>query len=171
MKKHNKYALLALKAMERAAAKVAEDARKNNYKIPVWKNGCIEYEIPGLITEPGAQADRQQHSDFSSLFNIRVSECCNEHRYRRIDIRSHGSHRVAHRSRVVTLSGLNKIQISSFRLGSDHLSPEHRCHVPKSYVTSHRPIVRLNRIPAPIHRLIDRETGERFWIRESEIEA
>jgi len=65
MKKHNKYALLALKAMERAAAKVAEDARKNNYKIPVWKNGRIEYEIPGIVTEQGAQTVRQQHSDFS----------------------------------------------------------------------------------------------------------
>ena len=65
MKKHNKYALLALKAMERAAAKVAEDARKNNYKIPVWKNGRIEYEIPGIIAEQGGQTVRQQHSDFS----------------------------------------------------------------------------------------------------------
>jgi len=65
MKKHNKYALLALKAMERAAAKVAEDARKNKYKIPVWKNGRIEYEIPGIVTGQGAQAVRQQHSDFS----------------------------------------------------------------------------------------------------------
>ena len=65
MKKHNKYALLALKTMERAAAKVAEDARKNKYKIPVWKNGRIEYEIPGIVTEQGAQAVRQQHSDFS----------------------------------------------------------------------------------------------------------
>ena len=64
MKKHNKYALLALKAMERAAAKVAEDARKNNYKIPVWKNGRIEYEIPGEATEQGAQTVHQQHSDF-----------------------------------------------------------------------------------------------------------
>jgi len=50
--------------MERAAAKVAEDARKNKYKIPVWKNGRIEYEIPGIVTEQGAQTARQQHSDF-----------------------------------------------------------------------------------------------------------
>ena len=60
MKKHNKYALLGLKALERAAGKVAENARKNKYKIPVWKNGHIEYEIPGRITEQDAQADRQQ---------------------------------------------------------------------------------------------------------------
>ncbi len=45
-KTHSEYALLGLKALERAARKVAEDARKNNYKIPVWKNGRIVYEIP-----------------------------------------------------------------------------------------------------------------------------
>ena len=54
MKKHNKYALLALKAMERAAAKVAEDARRNNYKIPIWRDGRIAYEIPEMTDE---QAD------------------------------------------------------------------------------------------------------------------
>ena len=51
MKKHNEYAVLGLKALQRAAAKVAKDARTNKYKIPVWKNGRIEYEIPGLTTE------------------------------------------------------------------------------------------------------------------------
>ncbi|MBC2696173.1 MAG: hypothetical protein HF982_13050 [Desulfobacteraceae bacterium] len=54
MKKHNKYALQGLKALKRAAAKVAKNARKNKYKIPVWKNGRIEYEIPEVITEPCA---------------------------------------------------------------------------------------------------------------------
>ena len=48
MKKHNKYALLGLKALERATSKVAENARKNGYKIPVWKNGRVEYEIPEI---------------------------------------------------------------------------------------------------------------------------
>ena len=38
---------------------------KNKYKIPVWKNGRIEYEIPGITTEQGAQADRQQRGGFS----------------------------------------------------------------------------------------------------------
>jgi hypothetical protein len=65
MKQHNKYALLGLKALERAAAKVAENARKNKFKIPVWKNGHIEYEIPEIIAEPGAQADLQQHGGIS----------------------------------------------------------------------------------------------------------
>ncbi len=51
MEKYNKYSILGLKALQRAAAKVAEDAKKNNYKIPFWKNGRIEYEIPEVITE------------------------------------------------------------------------------------------------------------------------
>ena len=57
MKKHNKYALLGLKALERASAKVAENARKNNYKIPIWKNGRIEYEIPAISTEQASAPD------------------------------------------------------------------------------------------------------------------
>ena len=57
MKKHNKYALLGLKALERASAKVAENARKNNYKIPIWKNGRIEYEIPAISTEQPSAPD------------------------------------------------------------------------------------------------------------------
>ena len=56
---------MALKAMERAAAKVAEDARKNKYRIPVRKNGRIEYEITGIGIEQGSQTVRQQHRDFS----------------------------------------------------------------------------------------------------------
>lgn len=54
MKKHNKYTLLGLKALERASIKVAEDARKNEYKIPVWRNGRIEYELPRKASEQGA---------------------------------------------------------------------------------------------------------------------
>ncbi len=41
MKKYNKYSMLGLKALQRAAVKVAEDAKKYNYKIPVWQNGKI----------------------------------------------------------------------------------------------------------------------------------
>jgi hypothetical protein len=51
MKKHNQYTILGFKAIQRAAAKVAENARKNNFKIPVWINGRIEYQIPEIITE------------------------------------------------------------------------------------------------------------------------
>jgi len=53
----NKYAAIALKALQRAAAKVAEDARKNNCKIPVWRNGHIEYRVPGIATKPNALPD------------------------------------------------------------------------------------------------------------------
>ena len=57
MEKHNRYSLLGLKALRRAAAKVAENAIKNNYKIPIWKNGRIEYEIPQRITEQATKGD------------------------------------------------------------------------------------------------------------------
>lgn len=57
MEKHNRYSILGLKALRRAAVKVAENARKNNYKIPIWKNGRIEYEIPQRIIEQLAVTD------------------------------------------------------------------------------------------------------------------
>ena len=51
MKEHNSYTALGLKALGHAATKVSENAGKNNYKIPIWKNGRIEYEIPAIGTE------------------------------------------------------------------------------------------------------------------------
>jgi hypothetical protein len=54
MKKTTNYAELGLKALKRAAEKVAEDARQKNMKIPVWKNGRIEYIIPEKKQESGA---------------------------------------------------------------------------------------------------------------------
>jgi len=51
MRKHHKYTALGFKALQRAAAKVAADAKKNNYKIPFWKNNRIEYEIPEIVYE------------------------------------------------------------------------------------------------------------------------
>jgi len=65
MKKHSKYAILGLKALQRAADKVGEDARKNNYKIPVWKNGRIEFEIPTAITGQKKAADTKKPGSFS----------------------------------------------------------------------------------------------------------
>jgi len=59
MKKHNKYSILGLKALQRAANQVAKDAKKNKYKIPVWKNGKVVYEIPGIITEQAVSPDTQ----------------------------------------------------------------------------------------------------------------
>ncbi len=57
MKKHNKYAIIGLKALRRAAEKVAIDARQNNYKIPIWNNGRIEFKIPDIATEQDASPD------------------------------------------------------------------------------------------------------------------
>ena len=64
MKMHNKYGIIGLKALQRAAAKVAEDARKNNYKIPIWKNGRIEYEVPGIIHEQSGAVDHGHSGSF-----------------------------------------------------------------------------------------------------------
>ena len=57
MKEHNQYALLGLRALKRAYEKVAENAKKNNYKISVWKNGRIEYVATMITTERKAQPD------------------------------------------------------------------------------------------------------------------
>ena len=57
MKKHNKYVIIGLRALQRAAKKAADEARKGNYKIPVWNNGRIEYKIPIIINEQDASAD------------------------------------------------------------------------------------------------------------------
>ncbi len=65
MERHNKYAEIGLKALRRAALKVAEDARKNNYKIPIWRNGQIEYEIPETTTEQRNSENRTENLIFS----------------------------------------------------------------------------------------------------------
>jgi len=57
MKKHNKYSVLGLKALQRAAIKVSKNAKKNNYKIPVWENGKIVYKAPEFITEQTSTPD------------------------------------------------------------------------------------------------------------------
>ena len=51
MRESNDYAELGLKALQRAAKKVAENAKKNNYKIPIWSKGRVEYLIPEVSTE------------------------------------------------------------------------------------------------------------------------
>ena len=70
MKKHNKYAVIGLKALKRAAIKVADDARKNNYKIPIWRNGRIEHVIPEILTHrdraPHHWGDLPQHHTYGS---------------------------------------------------------------------------------------------------------
>lgn len=51
--------MLGLKALQRAAVKVAKDAKKNNYKIPVWQNGKIEFEVPEIITNHTGSPDNK----------------------------------------------------------------------------------------------------------------
>ena len=51
MKGHNIYTILGFKALQRAAIKVAENARKNNLKIPIWKDGKVEYLAQGISAE------------------------------------------------------------------------------------------------------------------------
>ena len=62
MKEHNIYTVLGLKALQRAAAKVAENARKNNYKIPIWENGKIKYLMPDASTERTSAHDASSRS-------------------------------------------------------------------------------------------------------------
>jgi len=57
MKEHNIYTELGLKALQRAATKVAENARKNNFKIPIWENGRIKYLMPDVSTEQSSTHD------------------------------------------------------------------------------------------------------------------
>jgi len=60
---HNEYAALGLKALRRAATKVAENARKNNFKIPIWGNGRIEYLKPEINTEQRDGEDETEKGD------------------------------------------------------------------------------------------------------------
>ena len=59
MKEYNIYTTLGFKALQRAAAKVAENARKNNFKIPIWENGRVEYLMPEKSTEQRDGEDEQ----------------------------------------------------------------------------------------------------------------
>lgn len=65
MKQHSRYAIMGLNALKRAAEKVAEDARKNNYKIPVWKNGRIIHETPEMTTDQKKSSDTKRMSSES----------------------------------------------------------------------------------------------------------
>jgi len=48
MDKQNNYEILVLNALKRASIKVVKDAIKNNYNIPYWIDGKVEYQIPTL---------------------------------------------------------------------------------------------------------------------------
>jgi len=40
------YVEIAMKAVKRAAHKVAEKAQQENRPLPVWRDGRIEFEVP-----------------------------------------------------------------------------------------------------------------------------
>jgi hypothetical protein len=52
------YAIMGLNALIRAARKAIESATKKNLKVPIWKDGKIEYIKPKINTEQGAPPDR-----------------------------------------------------------------------------------------------------------------
>ena len=45
------YATLGLKALNRAVQNAIAEAKRKNLKIPIWKEGKIEYINPQIITE------------------------------------------------------------------------------------------------------------------------
>ena len=51
MERHSENTLLGLNALQRAAIKISESARRNHIKLPIWKNGHIVFEIPQDDTE------------------------------------------------------------------------------------------------------------------------
>jgi hypothetical protein len=52
------YAELGLKALKRAAVRAIAEAGKRNLKVPIWKDGNIEYISPEIDSEQIAPADR-----------------------------------------------------------------------------------------------------------------
>jgi len=53
------YTIMGLIALKRASRKVLEKAYYDNLRVPIWRNGKIEYISKEINTEQVAQADRQ----------------------------------------------------------------------------------------------------------------
>ncbi len=60
MPKHSIYAEMGLRALRRAARKVAEDAIRNNYKLPIWQNGRVQYITPKLTDYQDEASDKNR---------------------------------------------------------------------------------------------------------------
>ncbi len=58
-KQNQDYATMGLKALSRAAQKAIAEAKRKNLKIPIWKDGKIEYINPEINTEQLGAVDRQ----------------------------------------------------------------------------------------------------------------
>ena len=52
------YTVMALKALKRAARKALERACQDNLRVPIWRNGKIEYINLEINTEQSAPTDR-----------------------------------------------------------------------------------------------------------------
>ncbi len=60
MGKHNRdYATMGLKALSRASQKAIAEAKRKNLRIPIWKDGKIEYINPEITTEQLGAIHRQ----------------------------------------------------------------------------------------------------------------
>lgn len=57
MSKGEYYARLGYAALCRAALEVAEKARKENRKLPIWKQGKVVYDFPTITPQQVAAAD------------------------------------------------------------------------------------------------------------------
>jgi len=56
MDKDRFYIDIALRALKKAANKVAENARKENRPVPIWLEGRVQYQIPPKnINQPGSR--------------------------------------------------------------------------------------------------------------------
>lgn len=59
VKKEEDHATMALRALIRAAQKAMAEAKRKNLKVPIWKDGKIEYIDPEIDPEQFDSADRQ----------------------------------------------------------------------------------------------------------------
>ena len=48
MVKYNEHTEMGFRALKRAAIKAYEEAKKNNLKVPIWKNNRVEYIDPSV---------------------------------------------------------------------------------------------------------------------------
>ena len=63
------YAALGLKALRRAARKVVEDAKKNNLKIPIWRDGKVEYMSPESLMSDAILVHGETAEDSQEMNN------------------------------------------------------------------------------------------------------
>ena len=56
MKSQTNYGAMGLAALKRAVSNIAEEARRNGFKVPIWKDGRIVYGFPNVKST-------QQHND------------------------------------------------------------------------------------------------------------